>query len=108
MQKQKPKVFNNGLLKIYKYNKETEDYDIFVGSYPVSVNKSSGSEYFQSGASQNDLSLVFSVRYCKTVEQIAFNCQLYRAVWNGKTFNLKDFDNYQFENKIIKLLGVNL
>lgn len=64
-------------------------------------------EYLSAGAIQGKRTLVFEVRYFKALEDISHNTQLYRIVYKGVSYNIKDFDDFMLEHKNVKLLGVS-
>lgn len=71
------------------------------------VNKSNGSEYLNAGAIQSKATLVFEVRYFKNLEDINYNTGLYRLIYQGRTFNITDYDDYLEKHQTVKLLGVS-
>ena len=94
-------------ITIQKINELTEDWDD-VYKVHASINKAkANSEYFNAGAIQGKVSLVFEIRYFKDLEAINYDMQSYRIVHNGTTYNIIDYDDYKLLHKTIKLLGVN-
>lgn len=72
------------------------------------INKTkTGSEYLNVGAIQSKKPLTFEVRYFKALEAIFCNTQLYRILYNGIPFDIKDYDDFMLEHKTVKLLGVS-
>jgi len=72
------------------------------------VNKAkSDNEYLSGGATQGKRSLTFEVRFFKDIEDISYNTQLYRIVYQDVPFNIKDYDDYMLTHKTVKLLGVS-
>ena len=106
-QRQKPKVYNNGKIEIYKINKD-DTFD-FVYSCFADVNKQgSGGEYLSAGATRDKISFIFKIRYSKKRAEIENDTQSYRIKYRGRFYNVVDCDDYQREHKEIKLLGVGL
>ena len=72
------------------------------------INKASGdNEYLGSGAIQGKRTLTFELRYFADLENIAFNMQMYRVVYQGVPYDIKDYDDYMLKHKSVKLLGVS-
>lgn len=92
---------------IQKRDESTEKWsDVF--SLHAKINKGkSDDEYLSAGAVQGKRSLVFELRYFSGLEDISCNIQLYRIVYRGITFDIKDYDDFMLEHKTVKLLGVS-
>lgn len=71
----------------------------------AAVNKSSGGTAFAAGADQYRASLTFEVRYCRALEDIAYNPQPYRIVYRGRTFKVTDYDDYMEQHRTVRLRG---
>lgn len=92
---------------IQKRDEKSENWiDTFLLHARINKDKTDD-EYLNAGAIQGKRSLVFEVRYFKNLEDISYNTQLYRIVYNGVTFNIKDFDDFMLEHKTAKILGVS-
>jgi len=100
------KVFDRSVT-IQRINEATELWED-VYKLHASVNKSSSTnEYLNAGAIQAQRTLTFEVRYFKQLENIAFNTQLYRVLFENTPYNITDFDDYMLQHKTVKLLGVS-
>lgn len=72
------------------------------------INKAkSDDEYLNAGAIQGKKSLTFEVRYFTGLEDISFNLQSYRIVYQGVPYNLKDYDDFMLRHKTVNLLAVS-
>lgn len=92
---------------IQKLDELTEDW-IDLYSIHASINKAStDNEYLDSGAIRGKRSLTFEVRYFADLEAISFDLQCYRIVYQGRPYDIKDFDDYMLKHKTVKLLGVS-
>ena len=88
-------------------DEETETWkDLFTKPLHARVNKSSGSEYLDAGASRSRETRVFEVRYFKELEPIALNTQIYRLIYRNAVYNITDYDDYMEMHQTVKLLGV--
>lgn len=96
-------------IKILKINEVTEEWeDVFEKPIHASINKAKGdSEYLSGGAIQGKRSLVFEMRFFKDLEDISFNLQCYRIVYQEREYDIKDYDDFMLKHKTVKLLGVS-
>lgn len=94
-------------ITIQKINELTEDWeDVF--KLHARINKAKNdSEYLNAGAIQAKRNLVFEVRYFAGLEDISYNLQTYRVVYQGVPFNLQDYDDYMLRHTTVKLVGVS-
>ena len=96
-------VFDKPIL-IEKKNIVTKQWEPAFNVH-ASVNKSGGSEYLNGGAIQSRSNLVFEVRYFPDLEDIDARRAFYRIIYRGRTFNIKDYDDFYEQHKTVKLLG---
>jgi SPP1 family predicted phage head-tail adaptor len=100
------KIFDRPVI-IQKIDEKTETWKDLYKTH-ASINKaSSDNEYLNAGASQSKRTLVFEIRYFKALEDISFNTQKYRILYQGIPFNIKDYDDYMLLHKTVSLLGVS-
>lgn len=67
--------------------------------------KSRGYENLGAGAIQIKRSLMFEVRYSPKISEIAHNTQLFRIVYEGNTYNIIDYDDFQEKHQTVILTG---
>ena len=75
----------NKPIKIQKLNVETEEWQDYYNCC-AEVNKSSGSEYFNSKT---------KVRYLRKLEDTIFNSSQYRIIYKNNIFNIINIDDKQ-------------
>ena len=94
-------------ISIQRINEVTETWeDVF--KVHASINKAkSDDEYLSAGAGQGKRNLTFEMRYFKDLEVISLNTQLYRIVYQGVPYDIKDYDDYMLKHKTVKILGVS-
>lgn len=94
-------------ISIQKRNELTEDWeDVF--RVHASINKAkSDDEYLNAGAIQGKKNLTFEIRYFNGIEDISFNIQNYRVVYQGVPYDIKDYDDFMLQHKTVKLLAVS-
>ena len=69
------------------------------------VNKSTGSRANTAGTYTYKAKLRFSVRYTKSLEDIAYSPQPYRIVYRERVFKVTDYDDYMEEHREINIVG---
>lgn len=100
------KIYDRPII-IQKIDEKTETWKDLYNAH-ASINKaSSDNEYLNAGASQSKRTLVFEIRYFKALEDISFNTQKYRILYQDIPFNIKDYDDYMLLHKTVSLLGVS-
>lgn len=87
-------------------DQDTEEWTDHLHLHALQVNKAGASETFNAGAEQHHHRLTFRLRWCKALEDIAYNTQLYRIVYRGHTYNIQDYDDYMEQHKTVNLVGV--
>ena len=94
-------------ITIQKINEVTEKWEDAFKVH-ASINKTkTDDEYLSGGAGQGKRNLTFEVRFFKDLEDISYNTQLYRVLYQGVPFNIKDYDDFMLRHKTVKLLGVS-
>lgn len=69
------------------------------------VNKTGGGQTLVAGADQYRATLTFEVRHFAALEEMRFNPQPYRIIYQGHTFKLVDYDDYMEQHQTVKLVG---
>lgn len=91
---------------IQKINDEEEWEDLFT--LHANINKPQrDNKYQNAGAIQDHRSLRFSVRYFRDLEDISYNPQLYRILYNNIPFSIEDYDDYMLQHKSVTMIGVS-
>lgn len=99
-------VFDKKII-IEQQDPDTEEW-AELGNFHASINKTGGSEYANAGAERSSLSLTFTLRYCKKLDPIQLNTSLYRIIYRGHLFNIRDTDLFMERRRgVIKLMGVS-
>ena len=94
-------------ISIQRINEVTELWeDVF--KVHASINKAkTDNEYLNAGAIQAKRNLTFEVRYFADLEDISFNLQSYRIVYQGIPYNIEDYDDFMLKHRSVKILGVS-
>lgn len=93
-------------LTIQIQDQDTEEWTDHLQLHALQVNKAGAGETFNAGAEQYHPRLTFRLRWCKALEDVAYNTQLYRIVYRGRTYNIQDYDDYMEQHKTVNLVGV--
>lgn len=86
-------------------DQDTEEWSDHLQLHALQINKTGGGETFAAGAEQSHPRLTFKFRYSKELEDVAYSPQLYRIVYNGRNFNIKDHDDFMEEHRMLLLVG---
>lgn len=73
----------------------------------LNVNKTRSTEYVAAGGEQNAAYVTFRVRWLKKLEPIEFDTPSYRIKWRGRTFDIRGYDDYQYQHRRVDLMGVS-
>lgn len=96
------------LITIQKFNEDNDDWETYLENIHANVNKSSkDNEYLKAGAIQSKSYKVFDTRYRPELKLIDGNTQLFRVLFDGRLFNIIDYDDYFERHQTIRLMGVS-
>ena len=90
---------------IQRQDPETEEWSDHLHLHARQVNKTGGGENFAAGSDQYHPRLTFTVSWCKKLEDIRYNTQQHRIVYQGHTFNIKDYDDFMEQHITVQLVG---
>ena len=94
-------------ITIQKLDQKAKKWDD-VFKLHARVNKArADNEYLNAGSTQSKKSLTFEVRYFKDLEAIDLNLQLYRILYRGVPYDVKDYDDFMLKHENVKILGVS-
>lgn len=73
------------------------------------INGLYGQDYWAAAAQGQENTINFTIRWSKSLEQLAKDKDftLYRIVFDGNIYSIKDYDNVDFANVIIKIKAVS-
>lgn len=69
------------------------------------INKAGGGQSLNAGADQYRATLTFEVRYFKALEEMRYNPQPFRIMYQGHSFKLVDYDDFMEQHRTVKLVG---
>ncbi|MDE5885763.1 MAG: head-tail adaptor protein [Oscillospiraceae bacterium] len=90
---------------IQKQNQTTEEWKTVLCLH-ARVNKTGGSQTFAADAEQFHARLNFDLRYCRALEKIRYQPQIYRLLYRNHHFQVIDYDDYQEQHKTVRIVGV--
>lgn len=94
-------------IRIEKQDERTGQWNVYIPTLRANPNKhATDGQFLDAGAIQNKVQLVFEVRYHPLLKAIQYEKQGYRIVYDGRFFEIADYDDYQQNHKTVKLLGV--
>lgn len=71
------------------------------------INGLYGSEYWEAAAKGQQDTIVFTVRWSKTLEDTMRDITDKRISYKGNSYEILNFDNVKFENRLCKIKAVN-
>lgn len=86
-------------------DEDTEEWTDLLNLHALQVNKTGGGETANAGAEQFHPRLTFEVRWCKALEDVIYSPQVYRIAYRGRTYNVKDYDDFMEEHRTVRLVG---
>lgn len=92
-------------IKIQMQDPDTEEWADKWSLHALKVNKTGGGQTFAAGAEQYRATLTFEVRHFKALEDMRYNPQPYRIIYQGHTFKLVDYDDFMERHLTVKLVG---
>lgn len=93
-------------LVIQKMNAEGE-WEDYLSMHALNVNKKRSSENTEGGGEQDWETVDFRVRWCKALEDIEFDKPSYSIVWRGRRFDIRRYDDYQYQRRRVDLEAVS-
>ena len=94
-------------ISIQRINELTEDWETVFNVHAYINKAKSDSEYLKAGAIRGKRTLLFEIRYFTALDDISFNTQAYRVLYNGRPFNIEDYDDFMLKHNVVKILGVS-
>lgn len=92
-------------LTIQRQDPDSERWEDLLHLHALQVNKTGGGETFNAGAGQFKPRLTFELRWCRALEDAIHDPQQHRIVYRGRTYNIKDYDDYMEQRRVVRLVG---
>ena len=96
-------TFNKPIV-IQKLDYETEKWSEYYSTH-ANINKVGGKEYTNASSNISSSTFHFKVRYCKKLEDLQYNTEIYRVLYDNRFFNIINVDNYGLKNHELTLVG---
>ena len=93
-------------LTIQIIDQDTEEWSDHLHLHALQVNKTGAGENFNAGAEQHHPRLTFRLRWQPALAAIEHNTQLYQIVYEGRTYNIQDYDDYMRRHETVNLVGM--
>lgn len=102
-------------IKIQKLNEESEIWEDCYFSEekkksnnPIihaNINKTGGREYVNASSNISASTFDFKIRYFKGAEDIIYNTEIYRIIYDNRIFKIENVDRYAENKSEITLIG---
>jgi head-tail adaptor len=73
--------------------------------HAIQVNRAGGGEAYSAGREQFRPRLTFEFRWSKRLEELRYDTQNHRIIYQGQKFNIVDYDDYMEEHRTVRLTG---
>lgn len=90
---------------IQRMDPDTEVWTDLLRLHAIQVNKAGSSESFSAGREQYSPRLTFDLRWCRKLEDLRYDTQNHRIMYQGHTFNIVDYDDYMEQHLTVRLTG---
>jgi len=91
-------------IDLQQQNEDTELWETAQHLH-ASVNKAGGQENFAARADQFHARLQFKVKYFPGIEAVRSAPTLWRILYNGELYQVIDYDDYQEQHRIVRIVG---
>ena len=89
---------------LQKIDEDTEVWTDVIKLHAY-INKTKQSAYLGAGATQAKSTLTFEFRYNPILKEISTKSQLYRLIYDGNTYRILDYDDFQQRHLTVKLVA---
>ena len=89
---------------IEKQDENTEKWAEYYKTH-AKINKTTGKENANASVNISSSTYNFEIRYCKKIEEILFDTEIYRIVYKGRHFDIKSVDRYKENKNKVTLVG---
>lgn len=86
---------------------ESGEWEEYLSLHALNVNKMWSREGYGGGGEQDSETVVFRVRWCRALEDVEFDKPSYSIVWKGRRFDIRGYDDYQFQHRRVDLEAVS-
>ena len=91
-------------ITIQKLNENTEMWENFYSCH-ANINKTGGKEYVNASTNISSSTYDFNVRFCEKIEEIIFNTEIYRILYNNRFYTIENVDRYGENHNNVTLIG---
>ena len=95
--------YNTPIL-IQKFKEKDEAWEDYFKTR-ANINKIGGKEFFKALTNISSAAYTFKVRYSSEIQDIIFYPEMYRIVYDGKIFDVKNVDRFNESKTEATILG---
>lgn len=82
-----------------------EEWHDLLHLHAQRVNAAGGGETFGAGRERYPVRLMFDFPWCKKLEALRYDTQHHRLVYQGRPFNITNYDDYMEQHLTVRLTG---
>lgn len=86
---------------------EYGEWSVYMRAHALNVNKDRSRESYDAGGEQDSETVKFRIRWSRKASAIEFDKPSYRIVWKGRPFDIRGYDDYQYQHRTIDLRCVS-
>lgn len=94
------------LITIQKVDEDTGSWNDMWNLH-ADVNYAKSSDYADAGSQRTSHSMTFRIRYFSGIKDVSHNTQLYRIIFEGDTFAIDGYDDFNLKHKVIRIKAVS-
>ena len=79
----------------------------YLNMHAMNVNKDRSYENYEGGGEQDWETVKFRLRWNWMLAEVEFDKPTYRVVWRGKAFDIRGYDDYQYQHRTVELRCVS-
>ena len=86
---------------------ENGDWVPYLSVHALNINKRRSRENHDGGGELDAETVDFRIRWRKKLEDIEFDKPSYSIVWKGRRFDIRRYDDYQYQHRRVDLEAVS-
>lgn len=90
---------------IQHMNPDTEEWEVYCALHAIRINRAGGGETYGAGREHFSPRLTFDFRSCSLLDELRYDTQNYRIMYQRQPFNIIDYDDYLEQHLTVRLTG---
>ena len=86
---------------------EYGEWEHYMNAHALNVNKDRSRESYDAGGEQDTETVKFRIRWTRRLSEVEFDKPAYSVVWKGHRFDIRGYDDYQYQHRTVDLRCVS-